>query len=100
VRKVLLTASAALVLFGCEPQKQEAKSPPPANSELGRWVVIPAASQPYTAGNPQNIPLFSAWRLDTKTGALEMCNYDPGGESVNIAESLACSKAAEATPTN
>lgn len=90
---------AALVLTSCDQQRKSTTAPLPANSEFGRWVVVPAASEPYLAGNPKNIPLFSAWRLDTKTGALEMCNYDPGGDS-GLPENVNCSKAAEATPSD
>lgn len=44
--------------------------------EAGRWTVIPATVAPVVASGTQY--LF-AWRLDNKTGALEMCTYDPGG---------------------
>ena len=72
MRKLLLAASAALVLTGCGQQEQEAKAPPlPANSEFGRFKL-------YAAGSNQAGQFF-AWRLDTKTGYLNFCYYDPGG---------------------
>jgi hypothetical protein len=44
--------------------------------DQGRWVVVPATSTPVVASATNYI---FAWRLDTKTGTLEMCTYDPGG---------------------
>ena len=44
--------------------------------EPARWIVIPATTAPVVSSGS---PLLFAWRLDTKTGALAMCTYDPGG---------------------
>lgn len=44
--------------------------------EANRWIVVPATQNPIMN---QGSPFLFAWRLDTKTGALEMCTYDPGG---------------------
>lgn len=90
-----VVVAATVSLAACDqPAEQTRGVPPPANSEFGRWVVVPASSQPYLAGDPKNVPLYSAWRLDTKTGSLEMCSYDPGGSG--LPEGLSCSRSAEA----
>lgn len=63
-------------------------------SDGDRWIVVPASQN---AVKNQGSPFFFAWRLDTKTGALEMCTYDPGGwmmaTKLPAPESLNCSPA-------
>ncbi|HVZ27902.1 MAG TPA: hypothetical protein VG798_04525 [Rhizomicrobium sp.] len=56
-------------------------------------MVVPAASGPYPGINRNNTTLFSAWRLNSQTGALEFCTYDPGGVVVGTGvskETLLC----------
>lgn len=68
-----------------------------ASSENGRWVVVPATANPVVN---QGTPYMFAWRLDTKTGDLEMCTYDPGGWTRAISkkpETLNCSPVTRAT---
>jgi len=47
-----------------------------AAQDNGRWILVPATQSPIMN---QGSPFMFAWRLDTKTGAMEMCTYDPGG---------------------
>ena len=54
----------------------KSKSQEPKQGEQRRWVIVPATNSPVTN---QGSPFIFAWRLDTQTGALEMCTYDPGG---------------------
>jgi hypothetical protein len=42
-------------------------------------MIVPASSQPFNGGIQTKIPIYSAWRVDTQTGALEFCQYNPGG---------------------
>jgi hypothetical protein len=47
----------------------------------------------YAGVNRNNTTLFSAWRLNSQTGALEFCTYDPGGVVLGTAptkETLLC----------
>jgi hypothetical protein len=70
----------------------------PEQGGSGRWVIVPATANPLTnSGNP----LIYAWRLDTETGALEMCTYDPGGypnpaSKLPQTESLSCTRLQQA----
>jgi hypothetical protein len=58
------------------------------------WIIVPATSNPVTN---HGSPFMFAWHLDTKTGALEMCTYDPGGwnllDGKPAPESLNCTRA-------
>jgi hypothetical protein len=85
-------------LAGCnQPARQQAND---AKQDVPQWIVVPASTSPYTAGNPNNSPLYSAWRVNTKTGALEICYYDPGGTVIGATvtpEKLTCSKPVEAS---
>jgi hypothetical protein len=76
---VILTAilAAFLSMNGCG--KMDNKTSAPLSASNGPWVVVPAASGPYAGVNRNNTTLFSAWRLNSQTGALEFCTYDPGG---------------------
>jgi hypothetical protein len=99
--RVALVCGVALALAGCnEPSAKEPPVPLPANSEFGRWAVVPASSGITLGGNPY----LMAWRLDTKSGDLEMCIYDPGDFSLTkkipIPASLSCTPAARAFPSN
>lgn len=64
-----------MFLAGCEAPtvSEQPKAPAP---EFGRWTIVPALSAPVTVAGTSY--LFG-WRLDTKTGDLELCTYDPGG---------------------
>jgi outer membrane biogenesis lipoprotein LolB len=75
-RKAFASVAALILLAAC------------GNREPGRWIIVPATSTPY-AGEPDNRRLYSAWRLDTQTGALEFCEYDSASQ---LPESLACTK--------
>src|SRR5262249_13919596 len=55
---------------------------------IGRWTLIPV-------GN--NGTDYFAWRLDTQTGYLEFCAYNPGGQMINgvpTSQSLLCTVSA------
>jgi len=43
---------------------------------VGRWQLMPVIGPPIDVGGT---PHYYAWRLDTVTGDLQMCAYDPGG---------------------
>lgn len=81
----------ALSLAGCD-QPPKPTPEPPANSEFGRFTVIPAG----TSASGQAF----AWRLDTKTGGLDFCAYDPGGfaGSKPIPQTLDCNTSAKKYP--
>jgi hypothetical protein len=71
----------ALGLGGCDQpaSKEQPPQPLPANSEFGRWTVVPASTVPDTSagvkGTLAGSKIWPAWRLDTKTGDLEFCTY-------------------------
>jgi len=48
--------------------------PEPEPTLFGRFTVTPANSGALILGGR---PYLAAWRLDTKTGDLELCLYDP-----------------------
>jgi len=86
IKPVLLVVAmlaALAVLAGCD--KPNADSP-------GRWAVIPAATTLESGGG---IDRFSAWRLDTETGSLELCQYIARPINGVPAESLKCSDPAK-----
>ena len=47
-----------------------------AQSPPGRYQLMPAMGPPIDVRGTLH---FHAWRMDTQTGALQMCSYDPGG---------------------
>jgi hypothetical protein len=47
-----------------------------AQNAPGRWQLLPVYGPPIDV---KGTPHYLAWRLDTETGALQMCTYDPGG---------------------
>jgi hypothetical protein len=66
---------AAFLLTGCDFQPtKEAQSREPV--ETSRFVLVPASNNPVMASG--TLFLF-AWRLDTKSGEVSVCTYDPGG---------------------
>src|SRR5262249_20700806 len=76
-RGVLL---AGVLLAGCsDPSPKPGPQPLPANTEFGRWVIVPASNEPLSNGTGRQ-PTYGAWRLDTKTGDLEFCSYYAGGD--------------------
>lgn len=94
----LLSVSACDQVFkpATQPSPVVIATPPP---ELGRWMVVPVASPIMQDGRPYVL----AWRLDTKTGALEMCTYESGGwiEPLSkslVSESVLCGAMARAYP--
>src|SRR5580658_1844211 len=70
---ILVTLS---LLAGCDQKTSDEHTPAPEPNEIGRWLVVPASNVPL-AKDGQNY--WTAWRMDTKTGDLEFCIYDPGG---------------------
>lgn len=81
-RRIAILMAALLVLAGCG--KSGVKP-------SGRWAVIPASTALETGG----ASTFSAWRLDTITGDLELCQYASRPVNGTLAESLKCSQAAK-----
>jgi hypothetical protein len=65
----------ALFLAGCDPQpaKEVAVREP---AEAARFVLVPASNNPIVASGTS---FLFAWRLDTKSGEVSVCTYDPGG---------------------
>ena len=47
-----------------------------AQNPPGRYQLMPAMGPPVEVRGTLH---FHAWRMDTQTGALQMCSYDPGG---------------------
>jgi hypothetical protein len=81
----------AVFLTGCERAATQAERPITAASEIGRWQVVPASAQAVMSSGT---PFFFAWRIDSKTGALELCTYNTGGylavAKAATAEALEC----------
>ena len=76
-RRATLGAISALSLVACDQLSSQTTKQVPAEFEkVGRYAVVPATSNPVMN---QRSPFLFAWRLDTQTGALQMCTYDPGG---------------------
>jgi hypothetical protein len=71
--RVPLLLGAIIALAGCN----KPSSAPPADRQIGRWSVVPVSGNP-PSDSSQQIAYF-AWRIDTVTGSLEMCTFDPGG---------------------
>ncbi len=67
---------ALMLLAGCAQHQKVEPSAKPAESVAGQWAIVPASSTPVTYLKSQ---FFVAWRINTATGALEACTYDPGG---------------------
>jgi hypothetical protein len=72
--------AALVVLTGCDK---------PSAQTRGRWAVIPASALLESGGG---IDRFSAWRLDTETGDLELCQYASRPVNGSPSESLKCSE--------
>ena len=70
----MLALGATALLAGCDQSNHPPPPTPPAAAEIGRWTVVPAANAPERGA----LEIFSAWRLDTKTGDLEFCTYGAG----------------------
>jgi hypothetical protein len=89
-RCVILALALAGALSGCD---RSGAKPAQSASAAGPWTVVPATAGPYAGANRNNSALFSAWRINTVTGSLEFCTYDPGGNVVGTAltkEKLLC----------
>jgi hypothetical protein len=102
-QRACLGAIAVLSLGACDQlSSQQAKQVAPTTDEkAGRWIVIPATSNPVMN---QGTPFMFAWRLDTKTGALQMCTYDPGGwtntaTKMPMPDNLNCTPSKPASPS-
>jgi hypothetical protein len=61
----LMWLVATVALLGCD--KPTSKESATAVDPVGRWIVVPAG------GGPGSSSFFFTWRLDTVTGALELC---------------------------
>ena len=92
------------LLAGCDqPASKEMPpaTPPAANNEFGRWMVAAASTGPQR--DEVGAEIWSAWRLDTKTGDLEFCTYrykeQPTGSQIP-AEDIGCTRAARAIPSD
>jgi hypothetical protein len=64
--KLQLLTLLSLALAGCN--ESASSSGAIAYEPIGRWVVAPVTVN-------GNDGLYHAWRIDTQTGALEMCVY-------------------------
>jgi hypothetical protein len=84
-----------LLATACNQPARLAEPPAAKPTEVGRWAVVPATQAPVMN---QGSPFFFAWRIDTATGRLEACTYDPGGwqyapDKPPVNERLHCSAA-------
>jgi len=73
--KWILLATAAL-LTGCDQARPAA---PAGHAENGRYMIVPVAPEvrvPGPEGGPGAMP--EVWRLDTQTGALDICYQQEG----------------------
>jgi hypothetical protein len=93
-RQASFSAIAALLLAACDQSSSQQPKQAVSNEEggIGRWILVPATSNPVMN---QGSPFMFAWRFDTKTGATEMCTYDPGGWmnaaiKMEMPENLSC----------
>jgi hypothetical protein len=101
MRTVLLLI-AAVALAGCDkPSSKDAAAPPPQDP-IGRWAIVPVSG---AALHDAQQYLYFAWRIDTVTGSLEMCTFDPGGWKVPTApggiapQALDCTQPVAAIPS-
>jgi hypothetical protein len=67
-------AAASLLLAGCD--LQVAKRTGARANRAKPLVLVPASNNPIVASGTSY--LF-AWRLDTRSGEVSVCTYDPGG---------------------
>src|SRR5262249_19110213 len=85
-----------LVMAALASASAQAPNTKAASGENGRWMVVPGNSSPLM--DNQGTPFMYAWRLDTKTGGLEMCTYAPAGwGSLTKTETLTCSQVTPAS---
>jgi hypothetical protein len=77
MRKIWLAPLVALAVAGCSGGSTPASSTPTPQSESGngRWAIVPVGGAPAEVGDQR---FWYAWRLDTKTGTVEMCSYTDG----------------------
>jgi hypothetical protein len=72
-------------------------------NKIGRYTVTPVFGG---AIEVDGTPHYFAWRLDTATGDLQVCVYDPGGwkrpgiPGGVVSEKLTCTPAASANGNN
>lgn len=86
---VTILAIASTIVTGCDrlPNSGATSSEPPEQRYMGRWQVIAAPGGVEVITNAY-LPAKTqpaAWRLDTETGALELC-YENGGVKCGIAD--------------
>ena len=63
-----------LGLAGCSNGHGQAPAAEPEQPAPNHWTVIPTGESTVSGTT-----YFHAWRLDTQTGELAFCEYDPGG---------------------
>jgi hypothetical protein len=82
MREIGLIAIMALAVAGCSSGAPTAAptSPPQPEAENGRWAMVPVGGGPEEVGDQR---FWYAWRLDTKTGTVEMCSYTDGSAHWN-----------------
>jgi hypothetical protein len=86
-----------ITVSGCEKPPAAATPPPSAGHEIGRFAVSSAGGNDHSPGTD----LFSAWRIDTKTGDLEFCTYTVVTSSNGPPTEIAgCSKPAKGPQSN
>jgi hypothetical protein len=83
----LLALVGVVALAGCD-QSTPIKFEKAEKTEIGRWKIVAAGNDE----KDKNYEGWNAWRLDTKTGALEFCTYSliTGGNGMPN-QSLLCS---------
>jgi hypothetical protein len=89
MRKIALLSLSVLLVA---PYAQAAPAKSPTQGEIGKFVIVPAGHSSLDAKAPLPV-LFSAWRLNTETGAVAFCIYDSGGVVIGksvTTESLKC----------
>lgn len=67
MRAISLLAT-AFIVFGCCNQALA--------QNRGRWHIAPIPGPPMEV---HGTPHYFAWKIDTVTGAVQVCAYDPGG---------------------
>lgn len=86
----------AMTLGSCSKARPEAVAPSPEQTQFGRWTITPASNGAVTIDGH---PYLLAWRLDTKTGDIELCTFDPNPQPISgaVPPALSCSEPAEAS---
>jgi hypothetical protein len=97
ISKAALIFCSALLLSSCGEGPAPARADVARAPEVGRWSIVRATSEAV----PNAGRTAYAWRIDTITGAVEMCIYDPGNAQpppLTVSESVHCTPAQAADP--